>query len=153
MPVTLHPVDRGAWEADAQARTDLARIYADAPAERLPAPADAFIEDHLTAGGAFLCARFNDRLIGAVALRDDGKAWWLSHFCVRKPTRRRGVGSRLLALVGEAASAEEKPLRAELAQLQMADQLMLSRLGYRLDRSGDHYELVLPGCHPKESPR
>lgn len=107
----------------------------------------------MTAGGAFLCARFNDRLIGAVALRDDGKAWWLSHFCVRKPTRRRGVGSRLLALVGEAASAEEKPLRAELAQLQMADQLMLSRLGYRLDRSGDHYELVLPGCHPKESPR
>ncbi len=90
MPVTLHPVDRDAWEADAQARTDLARIYADAPAERLPAPADAFIEGHLTAGGAFLCARFNDRLIGAVALRDDGKAWWLSHFCVRKPTRRRG---------------------------------------------------------------
>ena len=97
MPVTLHPVDRVAWEADAQARTDLARIYADAPAERLPAPVDAFIEQHLAAGHAFLCARFNDRLIGAVARRDDGTAWWLSHFCVRKPTRRRGVGTRRIS--------------------------------------------------------
>lgn len=153
MPVTLHPVDRGAWEVDAQAQIDLARIYADVPAERLPAPADAFVEDHLAAGGAFLCARFNDRLIGAMALRDDGQAWWLSHFCVRKPTRRRGVGSRLLTLVGEAASAAGKPLRVEVVQLQMADQLMLSRLGYRLDRSADHYELILPGCHVKELPR
>jgi len=153
MPVTLHPVDRGAWEADAQARTDLARIYADAPAERLPSPAEAFIEDHLIAGNAFLCARFNDRLIGAVACHVDAEAWWLSHFCVRKPTRRRGVGSRLLTLVAEAANAEGKPLRAELAQLQMADQLLLSRLGYRLDHSGDHYELVLPGCRLKGAPR
>ena len=30
---------------------------------------DAFIEQHLAAGHAFLCARFNDRLIGAVAKR------------------------------------------------------------------------------------
>ncbi len=145
MPVTLHPVDRAAWEADAQARSDLARIYADAPAERLPAPVDAFIDGHLAAGHAFLCARFNDRLLGAVAVRDDGVAWWLSHFCVRKPTRRRGVGSRLLALVSESANAEGKPLRAEAAQLQMADQVLLSRLGYRLTRDGDHYELILPG--------
>ncbi|ERS92002.1 MULTISPECIES: acetyl-CoA sensor PanZ family protein [unclassified Halomonas] len=152
MPVTLHPVDRGAWEADAQAQTDLARIYADAPAERLPAPVDAFIEQHLTAGYAFLCARFNDRLIGAMACRDDGTAWWLSHFCVRKPTRRRGVGTRLLALVGQAAAAEGRRLCAEASQLQMADQVLLSRLGYRLDRDGDHYRLVLPG-QPPEAPR
>ncbi|MDR5900537.1 MULTISPECIES: acetyl-CoA sensor PanZ family protein [Halomonas] len=153
MPVTLHPVDRGACDMDAQARTDLVRIYADAPAERLPSAPDAFIEAHLDSGGNFLCARFNDRLIGAIALRDDGEAWWLSHFCVRKPTRRRGVGSRLLTLVAQAASAEGKPLRVEVAQLQMADQLMLSRLGYRLDRSGDHYELALSGRHSKELPR
>lgn len=153
MPVTLHPVDRDACVADAQVRTDLARIYADAPAERLPAPPDVFIEEHLSSGGTFLCAHFNDRLIGALALRDDGEAWWLSHFCVRKPTRRRGVGSRLLTLVAEAASAEGRPLRVEVAQLEMADQLMLARLGYRLDRSGDHYELALPGRHSQESPR
>ncbi|WP_027962018.1 acetyl-CoA sensor PanZ family protein [Halomonas halodenitrificans] len=153
MPVTLYPVDRSACDADAQARTDLARIYADAPAERLPFPPDVFIEEHLASGGTFLCARFNDRLIGAVALRDDGDAWWLSHFCVREPTRRRGVGSRLLTLVAEAAGADGRPLRAEASQLQMADQMMLARLGYRLDRSGDHYELVLPAGHSPEAPQ
>ncbi|WP_254276473.1 acetyl-CoA sensor PanZ family protein [Halomonas sp. 3H] len=145
MPVTLHHVDRAAWEADAQAQVDLARIYADAPQERLPAAVDAFIDGHLAAGHAFLCARFNDRLLGAVAVRDDGVAWWLSHFCVRKPTRRRGVGSRLLLLVGAAAGAEGRPLRAEAAQLQMADQVLLSRLGFRVTRDGDHYELVRIG--------
>ncbi|WP_373183768.1 acetyl-CoA sensor PanZ family protein [Halomonas campaniensis] len=145
MPVTLHHVDRAAWEADAQAQVDLARIYADAPQERLPAAVDVFIDDHLAAGHAFLCARFNDRLLGAVAVRDDGVAWWLSHFCVRKPTRRRGVGSRLLLLVGAAAGAEGRPLRAEAAQLQMADQVLLSRLGFRVTRDGDHYELVRIG--------
>ncbi|WP_416139031.1 acetyl-CoA sensor PanZ family protein [Halomonas sp. HK25] len=144
MPVTLHPVDRAAWEADAQAQLDLARIYADAPSERLPAPVDAFIQGHLADGHRFLCARFNDRLIGAVAQRDDGVAWWLSHFCIRKPTRRRGVGTRLLTLVGRAAQAESKVLRAELSQLQLADQVLLTRLGYRLEHHSDFYELLMP---------
>jgi GNAT superfamily N-acetyltransferase len=144
MPVTLHPVDRAAWEADAQAQLDLARIYADAPSERLPAPVDAFIHDHLAHGHRFLCARFNDRLIGAVAQRDDGEAWWLSHFCIRKPTRRRGVGTRLLTLVGQAARAEEKGLRAELGQLQLADQVLLVRLGFRLEQHESFHELLMP---------
>jgi ribosomal protein S18 acetylase RimI-like enzyme len=145
MPVTLHPVDRAAWEADAQAQLDLARIYADAPQERLPAPVDAFVQNHLTAGHTFLCARFNERLIGAVAQRDDGEAWWLSHFCVRKTTRRRGVGTRLMTLVGQAASAQGRSLRAEVTQLQMADQVLLSRLGFRFEREGDYFEFILPG--------
>ncbi|QTF93126.1 acetyl-CoA sensor PanZ family protein [Halomonas sp. BM-2019] len=145
MPVTLHPVDRVAWEADAQAQLDLARIYADAPRERLPAPVGAFIQAHLAAGHRFLCARFNERLIGAVAQRDDSEAWWISHFCVRKTTRRRGVGTRLMTLVGQAASAQGRALRAELDQLQMADQVLLTRLGYRFEREGDYFEFILPG--------
>ena len=144
MPVTLHCVDRDAWEADAQAQLDLPRIYADAPSERLPAPVEDFIQGHLSAGHTVLCARFNERLIGAVAQRDDGEAWWLSHFCIRKPTRRRGVGTRLLTLVGQAASAQSRPLRAKASQLQMADQVLLSRLGYQLTREGDYYEFILP---------
>ncbi|MFB9145346.1 acetyl-CoA sensor PanZ family protein [Halomonas alkalicola] len=144
MPVTLHPVDRAAWEADAQAQLDLARIYADAPSERLPAPVDAFIHGHLADGHRFLCARFNDRLIGAVAQRDDGEAWWLSHFCIRKPTRRRGVGTRLLTLVGQAAQAEERALRAELGQLRLADQVLLVRLGFRLEQHESFHELLMP---------
>ncbi len=145
MTVTLHPVDHAAWEGDAQAQIDLARIYSDAPQERLPAPVDAFIHDYLAAGHRFLCARFNDRLIGAVAQRDDGEAWWLSHFCVRKTTRRRGVGTRLLTLVGHEAQAQGKPLRAEIAQLQLADQVLLARLGYRLEQHSGFYQLLLPG--------
>jgi len=143
MPVTLHPVDRAAWEADAQAQVDLARIYADAPSERLPASVDDFIQSHLAGGHRFLCARFNDRLIGAVAQRDDGSAWWLSHFCIRKPTRRRGVGTRLLTLVGQAAQVENRALRAELSQLQLADQVLLTRLGYRLEQHSGFYELLM----------
>ncbi|MFY0992330.1 acetyl-CoA sensor PanZ family protein [Halomonas sp. C05BenzN] len=145
MPVTLHPVDLATWEADAQARLDLARIYADAPAERLPRPVDDFIREHLAASHFFFCARFNERLLGAVAVEDDQQAWWLSHLCVRKTTRRRGVGTRLLALVGSAALDEGRKLRAPSSQLPVADQMLLSRLGYRLTQAGNYFELNLPG--------
>lgn len=144
MPVTLQEVDLPAWEADAQVRLDLVRIYADAPAERLPLPVDAFIDQHLAAGHRFSCARFNDRLLGAVAVTLGPEARWLSHLCVRKTTRRRGVGSRLLALVSEAAYAAGQRLYADSAQLLVADQMLLTRLGYRLTKEGDCFELDLP---------
>ncbi|QFU03100.1 Acetyltransferase, GNAT family [Halomonas sp. THAF5a] len=143
MPVTLQQVDQDAWEADAQIRLDLARIFTDAPPERLPLPVDDFIREHLAGGHLFSCARFNDRLLGAVAVKLDQNAWWLSNLCVRKTTRRRGVGSRLLALVSEAAHAEGRRLFAVSSQLPMADQLLLSRLGYRLTQDGDYFELNL----------
>ncbi|MDR5868292.1 acetyl-CoA sensor PanZ family protein [Halomonas koreensis] len=143
MPVTLQRVDQAAWDADAQIRTDLVRIYADAPLERLPRPPEAFVDDHLSAHRFFCCARFNDRLLGAVAVSPDAEAWWLSHLCVRKTTRRRGVGSRLLALIGEAAHDEGVRLRVTTAQLTMADQVMLGRMGYRLTHAGDYFELDL----------
>jgi GNAT superfamily N-acetyltransferase len=144
MPVTLHPVDKVAWEADAQARHDLSRIYADAPAQRLSLPVDDFIREHLENGYFFGCARFNDRLLGAVAVRADSQAWWLSQLCVRKTTRRRGVGSRLLALVSHAAHAQGLQLRVPAAQLPLPDQLLLSRLGYRLHDTGGYFELDPP---------
>ncbi|MFG6157876.1 acetyl-CoA sensor PanZ family protein [Halomonas sp. 1390] len=143
MPVTLQQVDQDAWEADAQIRLDLVRIFTDAPPERLPLPVDDFIREHLAGGHLFSCARFNDRLLGAVAVKLDQNAWWLSNLCVRKTTRRRGVGSRLLALVSEAAYAEGRRLYAASSQLPVADQLLLSRLGYRLTQDGDYFELNL----------
>lgn len=143
MTVTLHPVDLGAWEADAPARTDLSRIYADAPKERLPLPADDFIREHLLAGHFFFTARFNERLLAAVAVHDDRSVWWLSHFCVRMTSRRRGVGSRLLALISHAAILEGRRICAPASQLLLADQLLLSRLGYRLIPAGDYFELNL----------
>lgn len=140
MPVTLHTVDHAAWSAQAQDAHDLERIYADAPAERLPQPVDAFIHTHLVNGGLFCCARFNDRLLGAVAVTTDATAWWLAYICVRETTRRRGVGSRLLALVGEAAAAEGCVLRISTSILRVDDQLLLGKLGYRQSSQGDYFE-------------
>ncbi|MFQ3790380.1 acetyl-CoA sensor PanZ family protein [Halomonas sp. A29] len=144
MPVTLHLVDKAAWESDPQVQHDLQRIYADAPAERLGVPVATFLREHLEAGHFFGCARFNDRLLGAVAVSTDEQAWWLSELCVRKATRRRGVGSRLLALVSNAARTEGLELRTLSSQLPVADQMLLTRLGYRLDITGDYFELAPP---------
>ncbi|WP_148252632.1 acetyl-CoA sensor PanZ family protein [Aidingimonas lacisalsi] len=141
MPVTLYRVDHAIWAADAQVACGLSRIYADAPPDRLPQPSGVFVEMHLRAGGVFYCARFNARLLGAVAARVDDEEWWLSHMCVRKTTRRRGVGSRMLALVAAAAAQEGCVIRVHAASLMMGDQLLLSRLGYRLVAGGDHFEL------------
>ncbi|WP_136249004.1 acetyl-CoA sensor PanZ family protein [Halomonas borealis] len=143
MPVTLQRVDRAAWEADAQVRHDLHRIYADAPAERLPASPEPFVDAHLFGERFFFCARFNDRLLGALAVSPDDQTWWLSHFCVRETTRRRGVGARLLALTGEAAHADGRRLRVLASQLAMPDRVLLSRMGYRLTQAGDYFEMDL----------
>ena len=144
MPVILYAVDLATWEADGQVKCDLARIYKDAPLECLPAPVDDFIRQHLDAENFFFGALFNGRLLGAVAVDEDTEAWWLSHLCVRKTTRRRGVGSRLLALVSRQALAEGRQLRAPASQLPLADQMLLSRLGYRLTKAGNYFELNLP---------
>ncbi|WP_275286815.1 acetyl-CoA sensor PanZ family protein [Halomonas elongata] len=144
MPVTLQRVDQAVWASNTQARTDLLRIYADAPTERLPQDPEAFVREHLAAAHFFCCAHFNDRLLGAVAVRPDAEAWWLSHLCVRKTTRRRGVGSRLLALTSEAAHHDGLRLRVISSQLSVADQMLLKRLGYRLTQAGDYFELDLP---------
>lgn len=144
MPVTLHLVDKQGWDADAQTRHDLQRIYKDAPAERLHQPVEDFIAEQLAAGHFFGCARFNDRLVGAAAINADSRAWWLAELCVRKETRRRGVGSRLLLLIGEAADAAGCELRVFSSQLSVADQLLLIRLGYRLDAASDYFALVSP---------
>ncbi|MGR4070242.1 PanM family protein [Halomonas sp. LR3S48] len=144
MPVTLHLVDKAVWASDPQIQHDLQRIYADAPAERLAVPVESFLRGHLEAGHFFGCAHFNDRLLGAVAVSDDDRAWWLSELCVRKATRRRGVGARLLALVSDAARAAGRELCILSSQLPVADQVLLTRLGYRLDITGDYFVLAPP---------
>lgn len=141
MPVTLEEIDHARWAMDAQVGIDLLRIYRDAPPDRLPLAVEDFVRTHLESGGVFCCALFNERLLGAVRVIKDPGAWWLSHFCVRKTTRRRGVGSRLLALVAETARARSSTLRVEAGHLQMEDQLLLARLGYRLEVSGSYFEL------------
>ncbi|RUR53474.1 GNAT family N-acetyltransferase [Vreelandella populi] len=133
MPVTLEHVDKARWDADERVRLDLTRIYEDAPKERVPTQAVLpFIEQHLNAAHFFACAHFNDHLLGAAAIQEaPDRAWWLSELCVRKATRRRGVGSRLMALLGEQAKQEGRKLRIEISALSLADQVLLSKLGYR----------------------
>lgn len=146
MPVTLQHVDQARWEADAQVRSDLIRIYADAPQERMPTPTvEPFIEQHFTGQHFFACALFNDRLLGAVAVQEgEDRAWWLSELCVRKTTRRRGVGSRLMALMAEQAKQQQRVLRIETSSLPLADRVLLSKLGYRPIASPDTPETGLP---------
>ena len=141
MPVTLQKVAKAEWERDPQLALDLSRIYADAPAERLPSPADAYIRDQLEGQGSFCCARFNDRLLGAVAMNIVDEAWWLSNLCVRKTTRRRGVASRLMTLICQEALREGFLLRVATSTLMLGDELLLKRLGFRLVADGKHYEM------------
>ena len=49
----------------------------------------------------------------------------------RKTTRRRGVGSRLMALVGEQAKQDGRVLRIATTTLPLADRVLLSKLGFR----------------------
>ena len=77
-----------------QDQEDLQKIYLDAPADMFPPffGAAQLIETTL-ADGALLAGRFNDRLLGAARLERGKTVWHLSHLCVRKPTRRRGVAA------------------------------------------------------------
>jgi len=108
MPVYVESVT----QPSPQDLTDLAKIYADAP-DWLLAPyssADTLIAAAL-ADGSLIAGRFNDRLLGAALLQRGDYAWRLSHLCVRKLTRKRGVGRRLLEETQRQASEAGKPLR------------------------------------------
>ncbi len=108
MPVYVESVT----QPSPQDLTDLAKIYADAP-DWLLAPyssADTLIAAAL-ADGSLIAGRFNDRLLGAALLQRGDEAWRLSHLCVRKVTRKRGVGRRLLEETQRQASEAGKPLR------------------------------------------
>ncbi|MBM7061074.1 acetyl-CoA sensor PanZ family protein [Pseudomonas sp. UL073] len=93
MPVI---VERLSQPSD-QDRADLAKIYADAPDWLLAPYADAAaLIAAALAEGSLLAGRFNDRLLGAALLAPMTGHWQLSHLCVRRVTRGRGVGRRLL---------------------------------------------------------
>ncbi|KPD04103.1 glyoxylase family protein [Moellerella wisconsensis ATCC 35017] len=44
----------------------------------------------------FYAARFNDRLLGAAKVNRENEKGYITDFCIREVTRRRGVGSYLL---------------------------------------------------------
>jgi len=107
MPVFVEVVSA----PSAQDRSDLAKIYADAPAWLLAPYADAaaLIEAGIERG-ELLAGRFNDRLLGAALLQRGAQRWRLSHLCVRQLTRRRGVARRLLDEAKRLAAEAGTPL-------------------------------------------
>ncbi|TMU79717.1 PanM family protein [Pseudomonas fluorescens] len=95
-----------------QDQQDLQKIYRDAP-EWLFAPfsGETSLIDSALADGTFIAGRFNDRLLGAGRLQRHQDVWYLSHLCVRKVTRRRGVAERLVNQAQKMASQAGAELR------------------------------------------
>lgn len=126
MPVIVEAV----VQPSAQDRTDLEKIYADAPAWLLAPHADAasLIEAGL-ARGCLIAGRFNDRLLGAAWLEQATDGWRLAHICVRRITRGRGVGQRLIAAARQRAADTCQPL----ALLAPRNHLEVQALARRLD--------------------
>ena len=99
-------------EASYQDQQDLQKIYQDAPQWLFAPFADErqLIEDSLS-DGSLIAGRFNDRLLGAACLQRHHDVWYLSHLCVRKVTRRRGVAERLVNQAQKMASQAGAELR------------------------------------------
>lgn len=147
MPVLLTVVTETPDEAR---REQLVKIYSDAQPERLaqadgPVSAEDFVSGILADSSKhFYCGLFNERLIAAAVVEPKSGYWQLSQLCVRSVTRRRGVGSRLLTLIIEAARAEQCSLQIAAEALKAPDHIILQRMGYQLSENGDRYQLSLP---------
>ncbi|MCQ4311546.1 aspartate 1-decarboxylase autocleavage activator PanM [Pseudomonas stutzeri] len=121
-------------EPSQQDRIDLAKIFADAPIWLLAPYADAaaLIEAALT-DGSLIAGRFNDRLLGAALLQRGEQHWRLSHLCVRKITRRRGVGKRILEESRRLAGEAGKMLHLAAPPEQLEAQALAARVHLPLD--------------------
>lgn len=136
MPVQLVEANSQALEENPQWRTDLEKIYSEAePLRRCfkgkEMDAPDFIEAVLLDPESwFAAALFNDHLIGAVLVTELRSSWFLRHLCVREVTRRRGVGSRLMARVAATAHAQGINVWVPGKDLTLTDQILVRRLGY-----------------------
>jgi len=147
MPVFLEPVTAPAE----QDRADLLKVLADWP-ETLPAlltgnDANAFLDSLLADDRQHvLGGRFNGHLIAFIWLeQDDEHCSHLRALCVRKLTRGRGVGERLLTLLGEQLDKEGRTLVCDLA-IPLPTRAWIGQYGFR---SGDApNRLVRPPRQP-----
>lgn len=149
MPITVQVLQ----DANHQDQQDLQKIYRDAP-PWLFAPfsgADGLIDNSL-ADGSLIAGRFNDRLLGAARLQRHDDVWYLSHLCVRKVTRRRGVAERLVNQARKMASHAGAELRLLAPAGQVEAQALADKLQVTLDvlATGRHSEpgrcsAILPG--------
>ena len=121
-------------DASYQDQQDLQKIYRDAPEWLFtPFSGEADLIEGALADGSFIAGRFNDRLLGAAILQRHHDVWYLSHLCVRKVTRRRGVAERLVNQAQKMASQAGAELRL-LAPLEHPEaQALAARLQIPLD--------------------
>lgn len=130
MPVYVESIH----EPSPQDRSDLAKIFADAPEWLLTPHTDA--EALIAAGladGSLVAGRFNDRLLGAALLKRGADVWQLSHLCVRKVTRRRGVGKRILEETARQAHEAGAQLRLAAPVEHLEAQALAARAHLPLD--------------------
>ena len=130
MPVLVETVSR----PSAQDHTDLGKVYADAP-DWLLAPyasVDALLADGI-GSGQLIAGRFNDRLLGAALLQRGDTHWRLSHLCVRKVTRKRGVGRRILDEARRLAREAGKPLHLAAPRDHLESQALAAHTNLPLD--------------------
>ncbi|MBV7495624.1 PanM family protein [Pseudomonas sp. PDM24] len=130
MPIIVELLNQATY----QDQQDLQKIYRDAP-DWLFAPFTGdiqLIEDCLQ-DGALIAGRFNDRLLGAARLQQHQDVWHLSHLCVRKITRRRGVAERLVNEAQKMASQSGATLRLLAPAGHLEAQALAAKLKVPLD--------------------
>ena len=130
MPIIVELLNQATY----QDQQDLQKIYRDAP-DWLFAPFTGdmqLIEDCLQEG-SLIAGRFNDRLLGAARLQQHQDVWHLSHLCVRKITRRRGVAERLVNEAQKMASQSGATLRLLAPAGHLEAQALAAKLKVPLD--------------------
>ncbi|MEZ1318687.1 acetyl-CoA sensor PanZ family protein [Pseudomonas fluorescens] len=134
MPIIVEPLN----ELTSQDQQDLQKIFHDAP-QWLFAPFDdtaqliaSGLQDGVLIGG-----RFNDHLLGAARLHRRPEVWHLSHLCVRKITRRRGVAERMVNEARKMASQSGATLRLLAPAGHLEAQALAAKLKVPLDVSPD----------------
>ncbi|MGE8153802.1 acetyl-CoA sensor PanZ family protein [Pseudomonas vancouverensis] len=130
MPIIVEKLNH----ATSQDRQDLQKIYHDAP-DWLFAPLsnDAQLIEDCLQDGSLITGRFNDRLLGAARLQRHPDVWHLSHLCVRKITRRRGVAERLVCEAQKMAAQTGASLRLLAPAGHLEAQALAAKLKLPLD--------------------
>ncbi|MBA5981581.1 acetyl-CoA sensor PanZ family protein [Pseudomonas sp. MD195_PC81_125] len=130
MPIVVQALH----DASYQDQQDLQKIYRDAP-QWLFAPysGDAQLIENSLDDSSLIAGRFNDRLLGAARLTRHDRVWYLSHLCVRKVTRRRGVAERLVNQAQKMASQAGAQLRLRAPAGHLEIQALAIKLQVPLD--------------------
>lgn len=119
LPARLSAMDLG----------DLQKIYQDAPVGLLPSYCDIHDASNLlstlcpSTNTNFYVARFNGRLLGAVTVTKQSNIFQAMHLCVRKVTRNRGVGKRLIEVIEQIANQQNRVLCFSIPKHQQRNDL------------------------------